>query len=88
MTQPLRCDVDLVQRSTRQVITHPDALTGGSLTSRSPDGFRQLRIAQDVERLFERLEVVGADQHERGSPVTGDQDPVMILLDRSASSER
>ena len=49
MTQPLRCDVDLVQPSARQMITQPDALATGSLTSRSPDRLRQLGIAQDVE---------------------------------------
>jgi len=88
VTQIVRCDVNLVQLSARQVITPSDALTIGGLTSRSTDGCRQFGIAQDVERLLERVEVVGLIGMNEGRPFAGDEDPVVVQFDPTAGSQR
>jgi len=63
------------------MIPEPCAIASGGLTSRPCDRRHQLRIAQDVERLLQRLEIVGADQHERRSAIAGDQNPFVVSLD-------
>ena len=49
--------------------------------ARGPKGLHQLVVLEDVERLLQRGEVVGADQDEGGSSVAGDQDAVVFALD-------
>jgi hypothetical protein len=73
-------DVDLVQTSAGEVIVQPDAFASCRLTSGSFDRCDEVRIAQDVQRLLQRFEVVGADEDERGAPVPGHEDAVVVLL--------
>ena len=81
MSQTFSRGLDLEQPSACEVIAESHTLTTSCLTTRSRDRRRELRIAQDVKGLFERLQVVRTDQHERGSAVAGDEDSVMVLLD-------
>jgi hypothetical protein len=44
-------------------------------------GSQLLRVTEDGQRLFERLEVVGTDQHGSGPPIPSDGDAVALSGD-------
>ncbi len=55
--------------------------TRRSLGTRTRDGGHKIWIPQDVERFFESIKVIGADQNERGAPVTGHEEAFVFSFD-------
>jgi len=50
------------------------------VSARSSERLHQIVVLEDVESLFERLEVVRTQQDERRSSITSDQDTVVLSL--------
>ena len=81
MTETLGCDLDLLHPSASEVVAQTQPLSFSGLCARAPHGLHNLVISEDLECLFERLEVVRTEQHERGAAVTGDENAFMLALD-------
>jgi hypothetical protein len=79
--ETLSRDLDLVHPATSNVVpeTHPIALF--SIPARTAKRLHQLIVFQDVEGLFEGLEVIGTQEDERWSSIASDQDAVVLTLD-------
>lgn len=81
MPETFGCDLDLVQRTTSEVIRQPQPLALGGFGSRPTQRLHQFVVAKDVEAFLERFEVIGTHQHERRPAVSGHQDPVVLQFD-------
>ena len=79
VSQAFGSDVDVVQASA--VVAHPDAFASRRLLARSLNGRHELGVAQDLEGLLERLQIIGADEDERRPAVPGHEDAIVVLLD-------
>jgi len=76
MPQAFRRDLNFVHLRRSDVIAQTESLAFAGFGPRTAQGLHQLIIAEDIEGLLERLEIVRTHQHERRTPVSGDQDAV------------
>lgn len=87
MPNTLTGDIDVVQPSASEMITQPDTFATSRLTSGWFDRGDEVGVAQDVERLLQRLEVVGTDEDEGGGPLRVTRMRSWSCSTRSASSD-
>ncbi len=80
MAETLSRDLDLVHPATSDVILETDPLALLSVPARTPKRVHQIVVLEDVEGVFEKLEVVQAREDERGSPIASDQDALVLPL--------
>jgi hypothetical protein len=81
VAETLSRDLDLVHAATSNVVPETHPLAPFSIPARTAKRYHQLIVFQDVEGLFEGLEVVGTQEDERRSSIAGDQDAVVLTLD-------
>jgi hypothetical protein len=81
MTETLSRDLDLVHRAASDVVLETHTLVALSVGARMPQRLHELIVLENIEGFLERLEVVGAQQDERRSPVAGDQDTIVLAFD-------
>ena len=81
MTETLSRDLDLVHAATSDVVLETQSLAVLSISSRSSKRLHQVVVLEDIQGFFEGLEVVGAQEDERGSSVASDQDAVVLTFD-------
>ena len=87
-TQGAGRPIDLVHVALRLIDPRKRLLTGqpsntpflGILATRA-DSCHERRIAQNLQRLFERLQVLNAEHYRRGASVFGDHDPSVLTFE-------
>ena len=76
MPESLRCDLNLVGHL--HVVIEPQALAFGGLAARFAKRLEKRAVLEDVDRLLERLEVLG--RHENGRrPSVACHDESLVL---------
>ncbi len=80
MTKTPSRDLNLVHPATSDVVPETHTLALFSIPARTAKRLHQLIVFEDVEGLFEGLEVVGTQGDERRSPIAGNQETVVLTL--------
>jgi hypothetical protein len=81
MTETLSRDLDLVHDATSDVVSERQPLALLSVPARPPQRPHELVVFEDVEALFKGLEVVRAQEDERGPSIAGYQNAIVLTLD-------
>lgn len=80
MTETLSRDLDFIHSAASDVVLETQPLALLSVSARTPKRLHEPIVSEDVKGLFEGLEIVGAYQDKRGSPIASYQDAVVLTF--------